>query len=190
MAHRVTGKAPVVLYAGDSDSIAADAIRTPAAGAGHASGSRSVVLCVLSQGTGQSVDLRSAPSSHSPEPCSLEHPTKSAVHVPSGERLPIDAPACSSMPGVLPCQDGVRVRLANGQITVVDGPFTESQEVIGGWAILRAESKTEATRVASEFMELHYKHWPEFESACEVRSMFEPGAGCTVSEGPFAETKQ
>jgi Glycosyl hydrolase family 92/YCII-related domain len=37
--------------------------------------------------------------------------------------------------GLLPSKDGVRVRLANGKITVMDGPFTESKEVIGGWAI-------------------------------------------------------
>ena len=40
------------------------------------------------------------------------------------------------------------MRLANGKITVTDGPFTESKEVIGGWAILKADSKAEAIRVA------------------------------------------
>lgn len=79
--------------------------------------------------------------------------------------------------GLLPSRDGVRVRLAKGRITVVDGPFTESKEVIGGWAILRTETKVEAIRVAREFMELHGKHWPEFEGESEVRPMFEPGAG-------------
>ncbi len=43
--------------------------------------------------------------------------------------------------GLLPSKDGVRVRLANGKITVTDGPFTESKEVIGGWAILETDSK-------------------------------------------------
>ncbi|MFI5307370.1 MAG: YciI family protein [Polyangiales bacterium] len=79
--------------------------------------------------------------------------------------------------GLLPSKDGVRLRLANGKITVTDGPFSESKEVIGGWAILSASTKAEAIRIATEFMELHRKHWPEFEGESEVRPMFEPGEG-------------
>jgi hypothetical protein len=75
--------------------------------------------------------------------------------------------------GLLPSQEGTRVRLAGGKITVIDGPFTESKEVIGGWAILQARTKAEAIRVATEFMELHRKYWPEFEGESEVRPMFE-----------------
>jgi hypothetical protein len=77
--------------------------------------------------------------------------------------------------GLLPSKEGFRVRLAKGAITVVDGPFTETKEVIGGWAILNADSSTEALRIAREFMELHRKHWPEFDGESEVRPMFEPG---------------
>ena len=79
--------------------------------------------------------------------------------------------------GLLPSKDGVRVRLARGKITVTDGPFTESKEVIGGWAILEAGSKSEAARIATEFMELHRKHWPDFEGESEVRAMFDPDMG-------------
>jgi hypothetical protein len=79
--------------------------------------------------------------------------------------------------GLLPSKDGVRVRLANGKITVTDGPFTETKEVIGGWAILKADSKSEAVRIATEFMELHRKYWPEFDGESEVRPMFDPGMG-------------
>jgi hypothetical protein len=57
------------------------------------------------------------------------------------------------------------------------GPFSESKEVIGGWAILNTRSKEEAIRIATEFMELHRKHWPEFEGESEVRPMFDPGMG-------------
>lgn len=60
------------------------------------------------------------------------------------------------------------MRLANGKITVTDGPFTETREVIGGWAILKG-SRAEVIRVATEFMELHRKHWPGFEGESEVR---------------------
>jgi hypothetical protein len=79
--------------------------------------------------------------------------------------------------GLLPSKDGVRLRLANGKITVTDGPFSESKEVIGGWAILKADSKADALRVATEFMELHRKYWPGFEGEAEVRPMFDPGMG-------------
>ncbi len=79
--------------------------------------------------------------------------------------------------GLLPSKDGARVRLAGGKITVTDGPFSESKEIIGGWAILNAASKQEAIRLATEFMELHRKHWPGFEGESEVRPMFDPGMG-------------
>lgn len=79
--------------------------------------------------------------------------------------------------GLLPSKDGMRVRLANGKITATDGPFTESKEVIGGWAFLKAESKADALRMATEFLGLHQKHWPGFEGECEVRPIFEPGMG-------------
>ncbi len=79
--------------------------------------------------------------------------------------------------GLLPSQDGVRVRLMDGKLTVTDGPFSESKEIIGGWAILKTVSKAEAIRIATEFMELHRKYWPGFEGESEVRPMFEPGMG-------------
>jgi hypothetical protein len=79
--------------------------------------------------------------------------------------------------GLLPSKDGARVRLEKGKITVTDGPFTETKEVIGGWAILEVPSRDEAIRIATEFMELHRKHWPQFEGESEVRPMFEPGTG-------------
>ncbi len=79
--------------------------------------------------------------------------------------------------GLLPSTDGARVRLAGGKLTVTDGPFSESKEVIGGWAILNLPSKAEAIRVATEFMELHRRHWPGFEGESEVRPIFDPGMG-------------
>jgi hypothetical protein len=80
--------------------------------------------------------------------------------------------------GLLPSRDGARVRLAaDGTITVTDGPFSESKEVVGGWAILNADSKADAIRMATEFMELHRRYWPGFEGESEVRPMFDPGMG-------------
>jgi hypothetical protein len=79
--------------------------------------------------------------------------------------------------GLLPSKNGVRVRLAKGRITVTDGPFTETNEVIGGWAILQTDSRAAAIRIATEFMELHQKYWPGFEGESELRPMFDPGMG-------------
>ena len=79
--------------------------------------------------------------------------------------------------GLLPSKDGTKIRLERGKITVTDGPFTESKEVIGGWAIIQGATKADAMRVATEFMELHRKYWPEFEGESELRPMFDPGMG-------------
>lgn len=79
--------------------------------------------------------------------------------------------------GLLPSREGARVRLSAGKITVTDGPFIDSKEIIGGWAILKTDSRAEAMRIATEFMELHRRHWPAFEGESEVRPMFEPGVG-------------
>ncbi len=79
--------------------------------------------------------------------------------------------------GLLPSNDGARIRVSSGNLNVTDGPFSESKEVIGGWAILQGASKADVMRVATEFMELHRKHWPGFEGEAEVRAMFDPGMG-------------
>jgi hypothetical protein len=54
--------------------------------------------------------------------------------------------------GCLPSATGARIRLSNGDITVIDGPFTESKEVIGGLAILQAKSKKDAIELVKTFL--------------------------------------
>ena len=49
---------------------------------------------------------------------------------------------------------GARVRIADGRITVTDGPFAEAKEVIGGYAIVLATSKAEAIAHAKDFLTL------------------------------------
>jgi hypothetical protein len=71
--------------------------------------------------------------------------------------------------GLQPTSAGTRVRLKSGAITVTDGPFVESKEIVGGYAIIDAKSREEALALARRFMELHLKHWPTFEGECEVR---------------------
>lgn len=71
--------------------------------------------------------------------------------------------------GLQPTSAGARVRLNSGKISVMDGPFAESKEIVGGYAIMDAKSREEALALARRFMELHLKHWPTFEGECEVR---------------------
>jgi hypothetical protein len=73
--------------------------------------------------------------------------------------------------GLQPTDKGKRVQLRAGKMTVVDGPFTESKEVIGGYAILEASSDAKALEIAKEFMELHRIHWPAFDGECEMRPL-------------------
>jgi len=71
--------------------------------------------------------------------------------------------------GLQPTSAGTRVKLSRGKIAVVDGPFTESKEIVGGYAIIDAKTRDEALGLARRFMELHQKHWPTFEGECEMR---------------------
>ena len=73
--------------------------------------------------------------------------------------------------GLQPTSAGMRVSLRKGKLLVTDGPFTESKEIVGGYAIVNAKSRHEALELAREFMELHRVHWPEFEGECEVRPL-------------------
>jgi hypothetical protein len=75
--------------------------------------------------------------------------------------------------GLLPTEHGARVRLANGKISVTDGPFTEAKEVIGGYAILNLNSKQEAVEAAVALFELHRQYWPGWEGEAEVRQMMD-----------------
>ncbi len=69
--------------------------------------------------------------------------------------------------GCLPSAAGARVRLSDGKVTVTDGPFTESKEVVGGFAILSATSKDEAVKLAKQFLST------AGEGECELRQLFE-----------------
>lgn len=71
--------------------------------------------------------------------------------------------------GCLPSSLGARVRKSSGKLTVKDGPFTESTEVVGGFAILKADSKEEAIQLAKDFL----KHVGDGE--CELRQLYEAG---------------
>jgi hypothetical protein len=76
--------------------------------------------------------------------------------------------------GLAPTAMSTRVRLARGEITATDGPFTESKEVIGGYAVFEFASKKDAIESTLKFMELHKLHWPGWEGETEVRQIFGP----------------
>jgi hypothetical protein len=79
------------------------------------------------------------------------------------------------MGGLQHTAKGAKVRIKGGKMTVIDGPFSESKEVIGGFTIMELASKDEAIEEARKFMELHRKHWPTWDGDCEVRLMYEGG---------------
>jgi hypothetical protein len=76
--------------------------------------------------------------------------------------------------GLAPVQASTTVRIARGQLSTTDGPYSEAKEVIGGFAIFDLKSKQEALEGAQRFMELHRKHWPGWEGATEIRQIFGP----------------
>ena len=71
--------------------------------------------------------------------------------------------------GLKPSSDGARVKFTNGKPRVIDGPFSETKELIAGYMLIRADSKEEAIEWA--------KRWPaldlEQNVELEIRQLFE-----------------
>jgi hypothetical protein len=88
--------------------------------------------------------------------------------------------------GLLPSSTGARVRVSGGKMTVTDGPFAETKELIGGFAILEASSKEEAIRLGKEFMQLHVDVLGQsYDGTLEVRQMFDGANGdCSEAARP------
>lgn len=87
----------------------------------------------------------------------IDEMTKSGVLLDSG--------------GLRPTSEGARVKLSGGKVRFVDGPFTETKEVIGGFAILEAASMEEAIALTRRFVLVHGDEW---ELDCEVRQIEGP----------------
>lgn len=81
-----------------------------------------------------------------------------------------------STEGCLPSKLGARVRRSEGKVTVMDGPFTESKELVGGFAILQAASKEEAIQIAKNFLSAVGR------GECELRQLYDPNS----AEAPCA----
>ena len=95
-------------------------------------------------------------------PPSLEHMARMGQLIEKSMK----SGALVSTEGCLPTALGARVRLADGKVTVTDGPFTESKEVVGGFAILEASSKEEAIQMVKEFLGV------AGDGECEIRQIF------------------
>ena len=76
--------------------------------------------------------------------------------------------------GCMPSAKGARVRLSNKKVKVTDGPFTESKEVIGGFAILQAKSKAEAIELVKEFLAV------VGDGECELRQLYDGDPSATA----------
>jgi len=72
-----------------------------------------------------------------------------------------------STEGCLNSASGARVRRSAGKLSVTDGPFTESKEVVGGFAILKADSKAEAIELIRKFLQV------VGEGECELRQLYD-----------------
>src|SRR5688500_18463590 len=81
--------------------------------------------------------------------------------------------------GLLPSSEGARVYVASDSLTVKDGPFSETKELIGGFAIVQCKSKAEAIEHGKMFMQLHRRVLgPTYEGQLEIRQLVEPGQDC------------
>ena len=77
--------------------------------------------------------------------------------------------------GCMPSVNGARLRLSNGKFAVVDGPFTESKELIAGFALLETESKEEAIELSKRFLTV------AGDGETEIRQIYEQGDVCVGS---------
>jgi hypothetical protein len=76
--------------------------------------------------------------------------------------------------GLMPVAMGAQVRVTDGRLSVIDGPFVEAKEMVGGFAIFELPGKEEAVAVAVEFMQTHKDFMPGWEGTCELRLLAGP----------------
>jgi hypothetical protein len=87
--------------------------------------------------------------------------------------------------GLQPSSKGTRVRISGGKFTVTDGPFTETKELVAGYAIVQAKSKEEAIELAKRFLKV------VGEGESEIRLMHDvPAFDASTPEFGRAEDRQ
>ncbi len=72
--------------------------------------------------------------------------------------------------GLRPTEEGTVLHLAQGKQTVLDGPFTEAKEIVGGYCIVQAKSQAEAVEWSSRFLAIHGDEW---DLSAEIRQIEE-----------------
>jgi hypothetical protein len=73
--------------------------------------------------------------------------------------------------GLFGTEDTVNFVVRKGETTRVDGPYAETKEVVGGWALLQYDTVEEAIKGQEEFAELHAKYWPECSMVATLRQV-------------------
>ena len=73
--------------------------------------------------------------------------------------------------GLMARDTGAEVRVKKGKLLVTDGPFAETKDVIGGYAVFELTDMAAAIESARSFMSLHQAHMPDWEGICEVRQI-------------------
>jgi len=71
--------------------------------------------------------------------------------------------------GLQPTSKGARIKFSNGKATFIDGPFTESKELIAGYTIIQVKSREEGIEWAKRFPSPH----GDAEGEIEIRQLFE-----------------
>ena len=82
-----------------------------------------------------------------------------------------------STAGLRPTKEGIRIRSNHGKLSTTQGPFTETKEVIGGFAVLEAPSMKEAIALTERFLKIHGDEW---NLECEVRPFDGPEMGASA----------
>ena len=80
--------------------------------------------------------------------------------------------------GLQPSSQGVRVRYSGKNRTVVDGPFTESKEIVAGYALLQFASKAEAIEWTKRFLQVDAPGRHLGEAWSEIRPLFDDESSC------------
>lgn len=75
--------------------------------------------------------------------------------------------------GLEPVEHATRVDLHGGQVKILDGPFAETKEWVGGYFIVQCRGQEEAVEIARHSIELHREHAPGFEIIHEVRRILD-----------------
>lgn len=71
--------------------------------------------------------------------------------------------------GLMGKDDSAFIAVRGGKVMVTDGPFAESKELVGGYAVYDLPTKAEAMAWATRFADLHTEHWPAWEGDIEIR---------------------